>query len=844
MTKRLVVIDGKSVFYRGFYAMPNLSTKDGTPTGGVFGFATLTTEIIGKLKPDYVCVAWDKKGTSISKRLKILPTYKAGRSTPPADFFAQIPILRQLLEAFGWPLLEVDNYEADDIMGTLARQAEQQGVETILISSDLDMLQMVSPLTKMYALKKGFSQVEKFDIDFFEQKHGIKVGQFLDFKALKGDSSDNIPGVPGVGETTAIKLLQDYGTLKNIYDHLDEQKGALKTKLENGKNSAFMSRDVARIMFDAPVKFDPKTMDVTKYEPAKIVEILQKLEFKSLIAKLPPEIKQADNQKSVEPTEDLITLTETDFKTVPDAKQVFVHLESDQLFVTFDQKTFSKIKVSQAIINQITDLEIVALDVKEFLHTLDKIGIQANFKQVYDVRQAEFLLNPLRSDTSLAGIISAPTEIETDGAKILAGLIKAKNNQTKAFDQDLDLKQIAKILDFPMTEILFKIEQRGVKIDTKYFEKISQELAENYAKLESEIYDMVGYEFNIGSPKQLSEVLFTKLMLPTNGIKKGKTGYSTGQKELDKLRGLHPIIELIEQTREIAKMKSTYVDSLPKLTDENGRLHTTFHQNITATGRLSSTNPNLQNIPARSELGKKVRQGFIAEPGQVLISADYSQFELRLAAVLSGDEQLVDDFNHGVDIHTKTAADINQIPPEEVTKIQRRAAKVINFGVLYGMSPQGLSVATGMSFAESKRFIDRYFSLRKPIKDYIEKTLTDAKQNGFVKTFYGRKRPTPDLNSSNFFLRQAAERAAANMPIQGTEADLMKRAMIRVEKELTKNQLGQQIMQIHDSILVEAPEQNAPQIAEILKTEMENIAPELKIKLDVEVSIGKDWSEL
>ncbi|MBH1980846.1 DNA polymerase I, partial [Candidatus Saccharibacteria bacterium] len=401
---------------------------------------------------------------------------------------------------------------------------------------------------------------------------------------------------------------------------------------------------------------------------------------------------------------------------------------------------------------------------------------------------------------------------------------------------------IAERFDFPLVRLLFDIERRGVKIDTNRLHEMSKELGSEYQTLQQQMYDMVGYEFNIGSPAQLGEVLFTKLQLPTTGIKRGKTGYSTDQKTLDKLKGQHPVIDLIERTRELAKLKNTYVDALPELADEHGRLHTTFNQDVAATGRLSSTAPNLQNIPIRSELGRTIRTAFVAEPGNVLVSADYSQFELRLAAVLADDKDLIEDFNSGVDIHTKTASETYGIPLEEVTKDQRRAAKVINFGVLYGMSPHGLSAATGMSFPEAKKFIDQYFELRAPIRKFIDATLKQAEDEGFVETYFGRRRPTPDVKSSNFMVRESAKRAAANMPIQGTEADLMKLAMLKVEKGL--GDLGEQILQIHDSILVECPKANAEQVSELLQTTMESIAKELPVKLKVDVSVGDNWGAL
>jgi DNA polymerase-1 len=459
---------------------------------------------------------------------------------------------------------------------------------------------------------------------------------------------------------------------------------------------------------------------------------------------------------------------------------------------------------------------------------------------VHDINQAAFLIDPLQRDRSLSGLLEV--EIDSIPQASIAAIWHVYNWQIHEFGHKPELAQIARGFDFPLIYILFLMEYRGVKINSEILALMSRELGDEHAELEKEMFDMVGYEFNIGSPLQLSEVLFTKLQLPTDGIKRGKKGYSTGQKELDKLRGQHPIIELIERTRELAKLKNTYVDALPKLVDKNNRIHTTFNQDTVSTGRLSSTNPNLQNIPIRTEIGRQIRKAFIPEPGKVFVGADYSQFELRLAAVLSGDQDMINDFNSGIDIHTKTASEVYGIPMGEVTKSQRRNAKVINFGVLYGMSPHGLSAATGMSFSEAKKFIEQYFEIRQPVRKYISQILEQARTKGYVETYFGRRRPTPDIRSSNFVVRAAAERAAANMPIQGTEADLMKLAMIEVEKRL--DGLGEQILQIHDSILVECPAENADEVAKILDDTMENIAPQLGIKLKVDVHIGHNWGEL
>lgn len=843
--KRLVIIDGKSVFYRGYYAMPGLSTKDGIPTGGVFGFASLSLEIVKKLEPDYVCVAWDKKHTSIRKRLNILPTYKAGRKIPPSDFFNQIPILHDLLDAFGWPLYEFDDYEADDIMGTISLMAEQNGIETCLVTSDLDMLQLVSPLTKVYAMKRGLSNIEEYDPSILENKLGIKVSQFLDLKALKGDSSDNIPGVPGIGDKTAVALLKEFESLDNIYKNIEIIKPAWAKKLLAGKESAYISRKVGQIWRDAPVDFDLKSMDIHNLDVVKLSDQLRKLEFNSLIKRLPTAMQDENLNRGlyIPPVSETVDISPLTSKIKLSAETV-VHIIDDKIIIAPNRsKAFicDVTNASDLVFDLISTTKMICYDVKDTLHKLNALNINIVVDKVFDIKQASFLIDPLIRDRSLSSIVVGEID-ESNPAVVITAIWNAYDTQMEKFKNDKILYKIATDFDFPLAPLLFKMEKRGVKINTSYLADMSHELGKKYEELQQKIFDIAGYKFNIASPAQLSDMLFIKLQLPTSGIKKGKTGYSTGQKELNKLRGLHPVIELIEQTRELAKLKNTYVDALPKLVDKNYRLHTTFNQDVVSTGRLSSTHPNLQNIPIRSTLGKKIRNAFIADEDNILVSADYSQFELRLAAIMAGDEDLINDFNNDIDIHTKTASDVYKIPMDQVTSNQRRNAKVINFGVLYGMSPHGLSAATGMSFIEAKKFIDDYFNLRRPIREFIEETLEKAKNEGYVTTYFGRRRPTPDVKSSNFMVREAAKRAAANMPIQGTEADLMKRAMLRTEEKL--GNLGEQILQIHDSILVECPKKNADKVVEILRFEMESVAPELDIKLKVDIKTGEHWGEL
>ncbi len=811
--KRLVLIDGKSVFYRGYYAMGALSLADGTPTGGIYGFAAISMEIVRKLKPTKVVVAWDSK-SSTSKRRVIYPDYKAGRIKPGEDFYAQIPLLEELIKDLGWNFVEIDDYEADDIIGTLSQQADEAGdYETFIISSDLDMLQIVDDNTHMWRILKGFTNIEQIDVKELEEKYNIKKSQFLDLKALKGDSSDNIPGVPGIGEKTAAKLLNDYDNLDGIYNNIDKISGSTKTKLETGKESAYMSKELAKIMFDAPVKLSELTD--FNFDPDQIIAALKKLAFNSLIRKIEKSENNAFEEHNrrrgdygaTEPRDDGSegAFRESIISDDPNGRE--------RSRPRNDYSSFSKDT-------------IIDWNIKSLMHNnkdiAEKILSGAKF---WDLGQAAFLLNPLAREEPR---LSVPEE--------------EYQNQLKEFEQYPRLYNIYTDFDLPLIPILYQMEEEGMLIDRDYFKKLQIEFTAEVQKLENEICELAGTNFNVNSPIQLSEVLFTKLQLPTKGIKKTTRGYSTGAKELDKLKDFHPIISKIIEYREAAKLLNTYIIPIPNLADPSGRIHTTFTQNVTATGRLSSKDPNLQNIPVRTDAGKRIRTGFIASQGKVLVSADYSQFELRLAAILSGDQALIDDFNHDVDIHTKTASEAFNVPMNEVTKEQRRAAKVINFGILYGMSVKGLSDAAKMPIREAKAFIDNYFNLRAPIKQKLDDILRQAKEEGFVETYYGRRRPTPDVKSPNFVIREAAKRAAENMPIQGTEADLMKRAMIKVSDKLPEG--ANLIMQVHDSLIVECDISQEAQVSAILKQEMESVAPELPIKLAVDVTTGQNWGEL
>ena len=566
MTKRLVIIDGKSVFYRGYYAMPNLSTADGTPTGGVYGFAALSLELIRQIQPDYVCVAWDKPKTNIRKRLEIYPEYKAGRKPAPPDFYAQIPILHELLDAFGWPLYEFDDYEADDIMATLDRQAEARGnIETYLITSDLDALQILDDNTFLYALKKGVSNIDKFDVAEFEARYSIRIDQFLDLKSLKGDASDNIPGVAGVGEKTATQLLQQFDTLDGIYEHLDDVKESVRKKLIAGKDSAYMSKRLAALMFDAPVALDLPAMDIARLDTAKLKAMLVKLEFRSLLRKLPDAMKDKDNAPTI-PALDTNDIEEIEPGTAQAvlimAPELVVWADGDNVWLSHERtKAACLTRVDAAKI--LVHVPMIGHDVKMFLKQLLADGITTLPKVQHDTAQGSFLLNPLRKSRRLEDLVGLES-IDSPQSAVRA-IWALYDEQRQAFEALPDLSRVAHEMDFPLIAILARMEHQGIRLDAGVLDAMNTKLTREIADIQAQVHDMVGYEFNVSSPMQLSEALFTKLQLPTVGIKKGRTGYSTGQKELDKLRGQHPIVELVERYRELAKLQNTYVTTLPAM---------------------------------------------------------------------------------------------------------------------------------------------------------------------------------------------------------------------------------------------------------------------------------------
>ncbi len=908
--EKLVLIDGNSVFHRGYHALPGLTNSQGVPTSGIYGFATMTIKMLADLKPDYVIVAWDKAKTSIRSRVKMYADYKATRKTQPDDFYSQIPLVQEYVAAMGWPLLELDDYEADDIIGTLARTAEKQGLETIITTGDMDALQLVDEHTKVYASRRGLTDVVIYDLAAIKEKYGLTPEQFLDYKALKGDASDNIPGVKGIGEKTALDLLHQYGSLDGVYKHMDEVKGAVRDKLEVGEKMAHLSKQLATIMCDAPVKLELDQAKTGRIDRQRVHKLLRELDFKSLLAKLPgdkgsvipagepslfdDDLAKAKERKHLEHvkyhTVDTVASLESLVKSLKSQKMIAFDTETDSLDVlttnlvgmsfSYKEAEAYYVPVGHKSGEQLPLDDVIAA-LKPVLEDA-KVGKTGhNLKFDYQVmRRYDVTVSPISFDTMIGAFIVNPLartqslddlayrELGIEMIPITELIGSGKNQitmadvpieqaaQYAAEDADIawrlyqklepavrkDYQKLVSGIEWPIIPVLAEMELTGVAMDVDFLKQFNKEISQRILKLEAEIWKEAGEQFNINAPAQLSKILFDKLGLTAPGAKKGKTGaLSTAAKELEKMRGLHPIVEQIFEYRELTKLKTTYVDALPVLVAGDGRVHTSFSQTVAQTGRLSSFNPNLQNIPVRTELGRKIRQAFAAPKGRVLVGADYSQIELRVVAALSKDEAMIKAFKAGVDIHQQTAAELYGVPLDKVTKDQRYAVKAVNFGVLYGMGPHALAQSTGMTFEQASDFIKRYYELRPKLKAYIEKVKAEARKNEYVETLFGRRRPCGEINSNNHMIASAAERMAVNVPIQGTAADIIKLAMVKLAPEFDAS--TKLLLQIHDELIVETDAKRGEVVAKLMKKVMED-AYDLGVPIAVETAIGKNWGEL
>ncbi|MED3622711.1 DNA polymerase I [Neobacillus thermocopriae] len=871
--KKLVLIDGNSIAYRAFFALPLLNNDKGIHTNAVYGFTMMLMKILEDEKPTHMLVAFDAGKTTF--RHKTFEEYKGGRQKTPPELSEQFPFIRELLDAYGISRYELENYEADDIIGTLSLNAEKEGFEVKIISGDKDLTQLSSNHTTVGITRKGITDIEEYTPEHIKEKYGLVPEQIIDMKGLMGDTSDNIPGVPGVGEKTAIKLLKEFSSLEKLFESIDQVSGAkLKEKLQNFKDQAIMSKQLATIERQAPIKVDLDDITYEGYAKAKVVALFKELGFQSLLDKLgedsesgtSDELEEIEVEIPAQITEELFTehsnfyveMLEDNYHTAEILGFSIVN-ENGHFFLPTEQAL-----QSEAFKNWAEDesKKKTVYDVKRTEVSLRRRNIHLKGAD-FDILMATYILNPSETGEDLAAIakkyqignIQSDEAFYGKGAKrkipemnklaehlIRKGLVmsqlRAKLEDELIKNEQFDL---FRELEMPLSLILADMEFYGIKVERKRLEAMGRELNERIIEIEEKICELAGEKFNINSPKQLGVILFEKLGLPP--LKKTKTGYSTSADVLEKLAPEHEIIEHILLYRQLGKLQSTYIEGLLKVIDpKTEKVHTRFQQTLTATGRLSSIDPNLQNIPIRLEEGRKIRQAFVpSEPGWVIFAADYSQIELRVLAHISGDEKLIQAFKDDLDIHTKTAMEVFHVDQEEVTSNMRRQAKAVNFGIVYGISDYGLSQSLGISRKEAGNFIERYLNSYPGVKEYMDDIIHQAKEKGFVTTLLHRRRYIPEITSRNFNLRSFAERTAMNTPIQGSAADIIKKAMIDMDEALKDKGLKTRLLlQVHDELIFEAPEEEIEILKELVPLVMEN-AVELSVPLKVDYSYGPTW---
>lgn len=845
--EKLILIDGNSLINRAFYALPPLNNPKGEPVGAVYGFTTMLIKAISDYKPDYIAVAFDMHAPTF--RHKLYPEYKAGRRKMPDDLASQLPVLKQLLSLMNIKILQLETYEADDIIGTLSRRFP---VKKIILTGDRDSLQLVDEKTEVYLTKKGLTEILACTRENIREHFGLDASQITDYKALAGDGSDNIPGVPGVGEKTALDLLQRFGTLDGVYENLDALTAKLREKLIANRQTALLSKQLGTIDCAVPVAC---TLEECRYsfpfDPA-VKRFFIDMSFKSLYKK--EELFAGVGEEKYDGGEvsfdfKKVELSSPDMldASLPEYPAVMAYCTDGEntAHITFDGKTEYVIPEYRSLLEPgISEKEvflrlggyfagetkILLYDAKKILHKAAAAGIKITGYE--DVRLMRFLCDQQSDSESLTEMLQQKA---MPGEFAACGLWHTYMHLCEQ-TAERGVDRLYREVELPLIEVLFDMEKTGVLIDRDVLKKLGAKFSAEAERYAAEIYRIAGCDFNINSPKQLASVLFEKLNIPYP--KKSKK-LSTGADILEGLRGEYEIVDYVLRYRTVSKLLATYVDGLEKLIDETGRVHTEYKQMLTATGRLSSVEPNLQNIPVRDQEGKELRAMFIAGEGKILISADYSQIELRLMAHFSGDPAMLDIYNGGGDIHTMTASRVFGVAPEDVTPEMRRKAKAVNFGIIYGISDYGLSESVHCSVKDAKRFIELYFQNFPRVKEYIDKSVENAKKTGEVKTLLGRRRRIPELFSSNFMTRGFGERAAVNTPLQGSAADIIKVAMLKVYEKL-KSTDAKLILQIHDELIVEAPDADADKVADILKECMEN-AVKLSLPLTVEVERSKSW---
>lgn len=897
MSKKLVLIDGHSILNRAFFGLPDLTNSQGVHTNAVYGFLNIMFKILEEEKPDYLTVAFDVHAPTF--RHKMFEEYKGTRKPMADELRQQVPLIKEMLKAMGITIVEKEGYEADDILGTLSVKAEKEGMDVAVISGDRDLLQLATEhvMIRIPKTKKTGTEIENYLADDVVEKYGVTPKEFIDVKALQGDTADNIPGVPGIGEKTAGALIAKYHSIEAVHEDAPNVKPPRASKnIVEFWDQAVMSKELATIITDAPVDYEFKDAQIDGIDSLYTEEafmMCKRLEFKNLLPRFDVQapknnveenFKVISDQKSLDDIIKRASKKDVAFSIIPGKPggedtdgQLSLFEQNDTndyiaLVLVFSEEDIYFIKTGKEITSDYLNKQLEALDantwispdLKKNLHLMKAGGFTPDERKKYfDMTVAAYLLNPLLGDYPYDGVAKDYLSIVLSSKKDYLGKLTCeqmiKEDEKKVVDyacyeayiawkskgilesnlKEKGMYELYENIEMPLVFVLYDMEKEGIRADGDKLKEYSRELAVSINKIEKRIYEEAGEEFNINSPKQLGVVLFEKLQLPNE--KKTKTGYSTSAEVLDKLAPDHPIVADVLEYRQLSKLKSTYADGLINFIEQDGKIHTTFNQTITATGRLSSTDPNLQNIPIRIELGKLIRKVFLPEEGHLFVDSDYSQIELRVLAHLSDDEKLIAAFKNGQDIHRSTASLVFDTPFDEVTDMQRRNAKAVNFGIVYGISAFGLANDLNIGRKEAQAYIDSYFEKYPKIKAFLDKTVSEAKEKGYIKTMFGRIRPIPELSSSNFMQRQFGERVAMNSPIQGTAADIIKIAMIRVHDRLLKENLKSKlILQVHDELLIETAEDEKEYVIELLEEEMHKAA-DLKVSMEVGTECGYDW---
>ncbi|HBU27780.1 TPA: DNA polymerase I [Candidatus Uhrbacteria bacterium] len=890
ITKRLYIIDGNSILHRAWHAIPPLTTHDGLVVNAVYGFATVIDKLILEQHPTHLVVCWDVKGGTF--RDDVFDDYKAGREVKEQELYDQIEYINELLDAYGIPYFGMEGYEADDLIGTIAEiERKNDATDTVIITGDLDALQLVDESTEAHIFVKGFSNMKVYDVEAVKERFGFGPDHIVDYKALAGDTSDNIPGVKGIGAKTATTLIQLYGGMDDIYAALRDgsMEGAIsegvRKKLEADEKNARMSLELATIMRDVPMKFSFKKAEVEEADWAAVKTLYKRFEFAGLLQRLE---SRGSVQKQEQTTPETIPNTTREGSVIVDgtgehaaelidrftdtkalyAIEVVSHtpdlfgssitalgISDGKQTVVFSSPSTKTIALLQPFLESHL---LIAYDLKRLLKLFSLLDVTLS-PHGLDLMVASYLVSVGDRQLSLESIFASllgtkavdmPTNFTRDAnflvfGNVVAQYVAVAEKLAKQLKES-GMKKLYETIEHPLIQVLFEMERDGVMVDVDILKKMSKTLTKEIDSLTKQIWKLADKEFNVNSPSQLADILFTDLLLPIKGIKKTKSGYSTAASELEKLWETHKIVPLISHYREMSKLKSTYVDALPELVGADDRLRTSFNQTVAATGRLSSSDPNLQNIPIRTELGREIRKAFVAPEGHKLLALDYSQIELRLVAAFSKDKKMINVFTSGGDIHRSTAAEVFGVPEDKVTKEQRRAAKAVNFGIIYGMGPRALSRNIEVSYQEAKDFIERYFEVFPAVRTYLDSSLEAAQKVGYAESLFGRRRELPDLDSGMQMLRAAAERMAINMPLQGTAADMIKMAMVEAQTWLIKEGLGsdaRMILQVHDELVFEVKDGLVDKVAKKMKEVMEGVVT-LEVPLTVDVEVGQDWRDM